>query len=198
MWELHPSVIEGAELSPNDFLFMHMGRADHPRNPYVNDLGQYKPELMTGFVTSSGVWNAHSARFLNVDGQEYVVYQLQKSVTSLFGYLKYVTPMHTETVQHVQLSQLEAENVLDGSFPTLSAAVRCSYDLLSRKISPELVGSLMTCRNEELAREVHSGLTADSVARSLEQMQRSVALRWSAVPGACDHAPFELGALYHA
>jgi hypothetical protein len=192
MWELHPSVLLGADIHEDDFVFCQSDLPAHPRLPDVNIKGQYIPYRMSSIITDCGTWGLCDCCVQEVNGKEYCIYALQKLTTSVFGLFWGSLPLTTETVERVLLKPLDDDMPANDCFPTTHAALRAAYDLLARHISPELVGSLMMARNEELSLEEPSGRTPLSVARALEQLKRAIQQRHLSVPGMAPGLPFEL------
>lgn len=183
MWEFSASVLIGAEICEDDFVFVEEC-AVHPQDPCLNVRGQYLPERVARIVTDSGTWVLVDCRCQSFSGKDFRIFALQKDSSTVFGLLWTMLPLTTETVVSVQVSLVDEVEPALSAFPTENAGIRAAYDQLARHISPELVGSLMTSRNEELALTDRSGLRPGEVARALEQLRRVTDRTWVTIPGA--------------
>lgn len=184
MWELHPRVLIGAEISEGDFVFYQSDSPVSPVDPRHNVLGQYLPDRLSAIVTSGNtLWSITDEQTYQLRGKEYTVYRLVMTVASNFVDLV-LSSFHIKTtkITSVRFNALEEVSPAVDSFPTPQAYLRACYDQLAKLVNPELVGTLMMCRNEELARDEPSGLLPQSVAADLERLHRELQRMWRA-PG---------------
>lgn len=180
IWELHPDVLLSADISEGDYVFHQVNVEDNPRDPRFNYLGQCIPERLSSIVTRGGtLWSLTDERNYTLCGREYAIYRLVMTNASdlldLFTSSSSIITSHVVSLQH---NAVEETFPAISNFPTPQAYVRACYDQLAKLINPELVGTLMMCRNEELARDELSGLLPMDVARDLERLHRELQRMW--------------------
>lgn len=173
-WEFSPSVFLGADIHPDDYVFVEQG-PPHKRTWGLNVHGQYMPDRVSVISTDCGTWCLKHVWTRTMGERLFHVYTLHRvTARNLFGICWTMMPFTTETVDRVILTERPIFEPGPELFPRDDAWYRVQYALLASVVPVELVGPLSIVRNEEFALAQRSGVAPSVAAEALLDMRQSI------------------------